>query len=106
MGKTKTPKVKKTRAPRIKRAPKSPLVKGDYHVSLTCGEDVYEGSGDSVIDAFQAMPLRPKVLSKGMLRVSHGEKKLERLLYPNQVRKVLGFRIQRAIWAKLFSYGL
>jgi hypothetical protein len=86
-----------------KKEKTTPEVVGAFQVSLKCGDEVYRGEGPSVVDAFLDLPRRPVVLQKGLLTVSHGEKEIKKYLFPNQVRKVMGYKYTRITWAKLFS---
>src|SRR3990167_4279254 len=89
--------MKKTRAKRIKEAKEFDKVVAEakqdmfkFHFVL-CGE-VFEGKGNTALEALRNLPSPQKITTKGVLTISHGERtkvltllipKVKRIFYPN-----------------------
>lgn len=76
-----------------------------YFISLTFGDKVYEGSGTTLLDALKAVPVPVKIVSKGLLKVTDGEKKFEQMWVPVRIKRL--FRpLSQATQAKMLEYLL
>ena len=54
-----------------------PKIKEFYIFSLTFGDKVYEGSGVTILEALQSTPIPIKIVTKGLLKLTDGVRKLE-----------------------------
>ena len=79
--------------------------KPPYFISLTFGNQVYEGSGATVLDALKSMPVPVKIVSKGLLKVTDGVKKFEQSWMPVRLKRLF-YPNAQSLLAKQLSYLL
>lgn len=89
-----------------KAAPKRTSKKDTYSLSLTLGDKTYKGTGDTVVEALNA--LKPEKLTyKGLLRAQKGERVKEMLIGVHNLRKMFaGSRLMNEVYAKKLSFLL
>ena len=59
-----------------------------YFISLTFDDKVYEGSGETLLDALKAVPVPVKIVSKGLLKVTDGTGKFEQSWPPAKIKRL------------------
>jgi len=62
--------------------------KSPYFISLTLGDKVYEGSGATVLQALESMPVPVKIVTKGLLKLTDGTKKFEQMWMPIKLKRL------------------
>lgn len=78
-----------------------------YTISLKLGDKTLVGKGDTVLDALLALPKPDKIMAKGQLVISDGEKKKEQLLSPVKVKQLFyTSRAMAEVKAKQLGLGL
>jgi hypothetical protein len=83
---------------------KSP--KDEFTVSLKLGDKTFKGTGKTALAALIAVPKPGKIVSKGILTITHGDTKRELLLWPLRINRLFYSPIYQAIHAKYLAMGL
>ena len=95
--------VKKPRGrPKKKQPATGELTEKLYFISLAFGDKIYEGSGQTVLDALQAMPIPVKIVSKGLLKLTDGVKKFEQMWQPAKLKRLFQ-PLSQAVQAKMLN---
>ena len=76
-----------------------------FTITLTIGEDVYKGDGETVLDALQAITPPVKIFNKAILFVTDGVKTHSRPLTVVQARRLF-YPIAQAVISKHLSLFL
>ena len=77
-----------------------------YLVELTIGDKTFTSSGDTLIEAFDAIVLgidRHDLKAKAIFTVRHGGKPVTRLMYVWPLRRFYQNHLARQLWAKAFG---
>lgn len=81
--------------------------KGDYLVSIYLNEQVFEGVGNTCLDALNAITIPNQLIkTKVILNMFHGEKKMEQVIIGMQLKRIIGSRVAKEIWAKRLEMKL
>lgn len=72
----------------VKDAYFAPIKKDMFVVKLQIGNETYNGSGETMIEALNALALPPKFFLKGILDISHGDKHKNMLLPPMRIKRL------------------
>ena len=81
--------------------PKQP----EFFISLSCGGNIFEGKGNTILEALRSIPRPLKINSKGLFTISQGNKIKKMLFYPLRLKRVF-FPASQPTIAKYFSIGL
>ena len=84
---------------------KKSKVKDEFKFSFNIGGLVYEGKGATPLEALQAVIPPTKIMSKGVLTVSEGEKKKVLVFTPIRLRRVF-YRSAQPLLIKYLSMSL
>lgn len=85
------------------RPKKIKVEKKPYLVSLALGDKVFEGSGGTVVEALRSMPVPVKIVSKGLLKLTDGTKKMERMWQPAKLKRLF-YPLAQPVLAKQLNY--
>lgn len=84
--------------------PTKPSKTKEYTVTVSLDKK-YTGKGLTMFEALKAIPEPIKIVSKGMVKVSYGDKKLEESWMPVKIRRL--FRpLSQQVMAKQLDYLL
>lgn len=81
----------------------TPTKKKKYQVTLTIADKKYAGKGESVFEALNEIKLSGKIVSRGTISVSYGEKKAEKIMYVHQLKRTFYSELSKQIWGKRFE---
>ena len=59
-----------------------------YLISLKLGDETYEGSGETSFQALQSVKKPAKLMGKGIVTITQGDKKKVRVLMPVQLKRL------------------
>lgn len=68
---------------------RSKKAESDFSISLTVGGQTIKSSAPSILEALVSLPVPKKIITKGSIAVSNGEKKAELLLTPIKMKRLL-----------------
>ena len=91
--------------PKKKQPATGELTTKPYFISLTFGDKVFEGSGDTVLSALQSMPVPVKIVSKGLLKITDGVKKFEQMWQPVKIKRLF-YPLAQSVLSKQLTYLL
>ncbi len=77
--------------------------KCEYSISITFGEDVFSGAGDTVLEALQSTPRPVKIVSKGLIQMTDGQKTVVRMWQPAVIKRMF-YPNAQALFAKRLAY--
>lgn len=77
-----------------------------YEISLKLGDKLIKGAGTTVLEALQSMPKPAKIMAKGVLTLSKGDKKEEQLMYPPRIKRLFYSPSLLSVIAKQLSKTL
>lgn len=77
-----------------------------YSLSLILGDKTYKSTGETVLDALQALEHPPKIMLKGVIIVKKGKLKKEQLMYPVRLKRLFYNKNFLAIQAKYLEIGM
>lgn len=69
------------------------------------GNEVYEGTGETALEAIKAFSIPDTLLTKGMLTIAKNGKKKEIFVVPNQIKR-LKMKLTQPFLVKQFEFGL
>jgi hypothetical protein len=75
----------------------------EYQISLTFGEYEIGGSGSTALAAIQSLPVPVKIVSKGLLKLTNGQKKVELMWMPAKLKRVFQ-PLAQSVMAKQLEY--
>jgi hypothetical protein len=70
-----------------------------FVITVTHGKETYSASGSTLEEALERLTVPPKIVAKTFIAVSHGERKLERMLLPAKAKQFF-YPIARPFIAK------
>lgn len=76
-----------------------------YTITLTLGNDVLKGKGETPLDALQSIKRPIKITTKGLLVISNGEKQNEHYLSIPRVKRLF-YPLAQAVISKQLAFGL
>lgn len=76
-----------------------------FKIRVTVNGQVYEGNGETMVEAVQSVPRPSKVSTKGIVSVQYGDKSKQMVFTPMRLRKFFQ-PISKHVMAKFLSYGL
>lgn len=79
---------KDVKDPNMSRVIKNPYVKNLFVITIKLGNETYTSKGETMLEAVTSMELPRKIVTKGLLTVTHGEKKGEKMLMPLFLRRI------------------
>ena len=88
----------------VKQAPQKP-----YTLVFKIANDTYKGGGNSVKEAIEDVGKKLPPLSltaKGTLTFTKGKYKVDKFMYPRQLRKLFGNEMNRILFGKVINTGL
>lgn len=86
---------------------KTPIEQTKTFAILEMGGEQYKGIGESVHEAIQNLPLDyTQVKTKGVLTITQGKKKCERLFYLRPLKALLASKIRKIGYAKQMEMTL
>ena len=74
----------------------------DFTISLKLGNDIVQSRGETLLDALTKLPKPQKIRLRGLLTITSGEKKLERMLNVPQIKRLF-YSVARFYQAKILS---
>lgn len=107
MAKTKT-RVKKHKSPLEVAADhfvKEHISEPPFIFSLNLGGNILVGKGATALEALRAIPVPNKIMSKGVLTISQGDKKKEMLFMVPRLKRIFYHNAQ-PILIKMLAMGL
>ena len=79
----------------------------NYLVTLSIGDKVYKGKGETALEALQAIPKPLKLSGKGVFHMTDGEKETrEILMYPLRLRRLFHGKLSQVIQLKSLCSGM
>jgi hypothetical protein len=84
------------------KAPKKP----QFSIKLTIADKVYQGKGETALDALQTLPKPEKIMYKGTLELFDGEKTKSILLYPIRLKRLFYNKYFQSIQIKQLIAGM
>ncbi len=76
-----------------------------FTIDIKLGTEQLHGEGDSVLAALQSIPKPIKIITKGIITVTNGELRTERLMQPIQLKRLF-YPIAQPLQAKYLVFGL
>ena len=76
-----------------------------FTLSLKLGNEVYESSGATMLEALTNLPKPPKILLKGIFTVKKGENVRTTILFPVKLKRLF-WKVTRPFIAKRLAMGL
>ena len=73
--------------------------RGNFSISLTVGGETIKSSGVTMLEAVNALKVPLKIVTKGTLKATHGDKEVELFYPPIRIKRLL-YPIARNITAK------
>lgn len=80
--------------------PKKQVVENQYMISLRLGDKTYTGKGLTALEALENLEKPTKIFLKGILNMSHGERKSKEIILNIPSIKRLFYKIARFHTAK------
>lgn len=77
--------------------------KDSFQISLTLGDKTFAGSGATLLEALQSTPVPLKIVSKGLLKITDGIRKLEKSLMPRLIKRLF-YPSAQIYQAKMLEY--
>ena len=74
--------------------------KPNFSITLTLGDQVFKGKGETALDALQSIPKPVKLMSKGTFFMTDGVKEFETLMYPIRLRRLFYSKLSQQIQLK------
>lgn len=71
-----------------------------YQVAFTTGDFNLSSEGETLLEAFDNLPLPPKVTAKGFFEVKYKDKTRKFMMYVLPMRRFFANKNNRALWAK------
>lgn len=79
--------------------------KDKFLIKIEMGGTVMKGEGADVLEALRSIPPPFKIMNKGVLTMTYGEKKLQRLFLPIRLRRLF-YPTAQPLMAKQLAVGL
>ena len=76
-----------------------------YALSIQLGDEVLKGSGDTALEALQSIAKPVKIFTKGLIKLSYGEQKVEQTWPPARIKRLFYPQAQGFL-SKQLSYLL
>lgn len=95
--------MKKTTTKKVKQSEES---RSNFSVTITMGTDVYKGEGETALAALSVIPKPVKIMAKGVVRITDGEKVKEVLMYPLRLRRLFYNKLFQEIQLKSLCMGM
>src|SRR3990167_8724508 len=93
---------KKPRGRPKKVVPVVPRKQEEFTITLKLGNDIVQSQGETLLDALTKLPKPQKIRLRGLLMITSGEKKLERMLNVPQIKRLF-YSVARFYQAKILS---
>lgn len=77
----------------------------EYSLTLTLGNDVYSGTGATLLEALSSMPVPHKITTKAMLSITDGTRNAERMYMPVAAKRLF-YPLAQKFLAKQLAYLL
>lgn len=74
-----------------------------YKITLTLGRAVYESTGPTLLDALTRLEHPRKIVGKGFLTISNGEKRVEQMMMPTRLKRMFWNRNFQAVHAGMLE---
>ena len=83
------------------------MEKNEYKAILEMAGNKYEGKGETIFDAMNAIKLEwHDIKAKGVFIILHGNQKAEKLFYLPQLKRIFANDLTMRMWAKNLSLFL
>ena len=80
--------------------------KPEYSITLTIGDDVYNGTGETALEALQSIPKPLKIMNKVVFSITDGVKKREVLMWPLRAKRLFYNKLFQEIQLKALCSGM
>lgn len=78
-----------------------------YKIELDMADTIHKGEGLTLVEALDSLGITwNQVKLKGVLKITHGTKSLEKMFFANRLKKIFGNKLTRMTWAKNLDYLL
>ena len=94
---------KKTKKP---KPYKSEQAEPNFNITIKLGNETYQGTGATALEALTSIKKPLKIMSKGIVLVESGGKKKEILMMPLRLRRLFFNPLFQAIQVKWLASGL
>ncbi len=93
------------KTPTRRRLPEKQETAG-FTITLKLGDRTYQSTGASALEALRTLQHPAKIVSKGFLTVTHGDKKREHFLMPARAKRLFYNPSAQAVIAKQLVQGM
>jgi hypothetical protein len=76
-----------------------------YSLVISLGNEVLQGSGDTVLEALRSITPPVKIFTKGLIKLVKGEKKMEQTWIPARVKRLF-YPLAQPVLSKQLEYLL
>lgn len=80
-------------------------IKEDYNLSITVGGETLKGKGETALEALQSITKPTKIVTKGEIILSKGDKKAQMTWQPMKIKKLF-YPLNQAVLSKQLTYLL